>query len=116
MQLSKDNLYLSAKCRWPSSFSINYNSSTNYSVDVSPSDLDVYKEIEKSIDVDDDWAHISAWSFHQALGMAIKRAAESGAKYVKTDDVLFDDFHKMMMENLSHESWFKEFSIYSGLS
>jgi hypothetical protein len=69
----------------------------------------LYHEIEASVEEDDHWLQIAVWSYYQALSTEFDRELTEFSLH----RVDFDDFDRMMLENLKGDKcWDKEREIY----
>jgi hypothetical protein len=69
----------------------------------------LYHEIEASVEEDDHWLQIAVWSYYQALSTEFDRELTEFSLH----RVDFDDFDRMMLENLKGDKcWDEEREIY----
>ena len=115
MVTDKQTLFQIAMQRWPNKICISDKLPSKDSVATVPSLADIYRCIESEISENDDWDHIAAWSFHQALNeIAMMRRTERHQE-VCPEQVPFELFDNMMTSNLADESWTQERDIYAHL-
>lgn len=75
-------------------------------------------KIEASISEDDHWMQISVWSYHQALWAYLLQSVNSTKSNkeiaeLSLHDVEFDEFDRMMIQNLNGDDcWAEERKIY----
>lgn len=112
---SKRDLYEHARARWPSTLRIIRDRSNDAVVVTDPSDYDVYRAIENTIGANDEWSQLSAWAFHQALGIKIREDYNEKKLLVLTRSVTFEMFEKYIKSNLADESWEEERDTYNNL-
>jgi hypothetical protein len=104
---SKRELFENARSRWPEEMQI---------LDIQPIILsciytkpclnEIYRKIEKSMDISDDWNQVSAWAFHQALDkLGRYKYRNSSDRILRPKDVSFKSFNTMMMRNLAKDKW-----------
>lgn len=112
---SKRELYENARARWPSTLRILRDRSNDAVVITDPSDFDAYRDIESAIGTNDEWSQLSAWAFHQALGIKVRETYKERKLLVLTRSVSFEMFEKQIKSNLADESWQEERIIYEKL-
>jgi hypothetical protein len=112
---AREEIFNNARQRWPAKIRLLPDLSPMGNVVTTPCENAIYSDIENAIPENDDWAHIAAWSFHQALGEFIHQHWAQQCHEVETRDVTLDMFDRMMTSNLLHESWSAERAVYHAL-
>lgn len=108
-------LYEDSKSRWPSVFRIIREKSKASIVKTDPSEFEVYRDIENKIGDGDEWSHLAAWAFHQALGMLVKKSYIEQKLLIPTRLVTFEIFDRQIRANLADDSWHEERAVYERL-
>ena len=109
---SKRELFETARNRWPEEMRILSSELNKKPVGTDPCSIEIYREIENSIAIFDNWNQVAAWAFHQALGKLERYKHRRAEQFLRTKDVSFKSFNTMMMSNLSHDDWKDEREIY----
>ena len=112
MITSKRELFENARRRWPDEVRIlDVQPNVNSTVYTEPSDVEIYRKIEESMEVSDNWNQLSAWAFHQALGkLGRYKYKNSKDRILRSKDVSFESFNTMMMRNMAKNKWGDEWA------
>jgi hypothetical protein len=106
MVKSKRELFENARKRWPEEVRIlEVQPNIDNSIHTGPCSIEIYDEIEKSIDIYDNWNCIAAWSFHQAAGKLGRRKYKKSERILRFKDVSFNSFNTKMISNLAEDKW-----------
>lgn len=113
---SKTELFELTRARWPDRikiFIVQNDLGTQFITE--PCLSEIYKSIEESLDKNDHWNQIAAWSFNQALDKLSRNKFQRADYILRPSDVSLDSFNTMMKRNLSDESWSVEREIFANL-
>jgi hypothetical protein len=109
MLKSKRELFENARKRWPEEVRISDSQSNiNNCIYTYPCLSEIYEEVCSSIDNDDNWNQLSAWSFHQAADKLGRRKYKNSDRTLRFKDVSFMSFNTMMLRNLAEDKWSDE--------
>ena len=112
--MNKAELFKRTQALWPKSVDLT-QSSSGIIEGVTLAQLlnELYYSIEGTIDENDHWMQIAIWAYYQA----IPKKTLDELLIVSPWDVSFEDFDKMMFQNLNgDECWVKERKIWNGIT
>ncbi|WP_141235611.1 hypothetical protein [Pseudoalteromonas sp. NBT06-2] len=112
MTFTKKELFEKTRLLWPDSVDLNGQYFGEIFITGGEVLNEIYQKIESSLDKNDHWMQISCWSFHQA----IEKPVGDSALISILNDVSYEVYEKMMLENLNgDECWQAELKIYGSL-
>ena len=112
---SRKEAFEATRSLWPNEIRILESHDAASVSNASPQLWNIYQEVESKLPVEDDWAKLTAWSFHQALDKLGRRRARERRESLRPMDVSLASFDTMMKMNLSDEDWRDERLVYDSL-